>query len=274
MVLRDGGQVISNDQQADVTASADSRGRGPVPLPAMGSGESAGRVLVWDGCVNVRDLGGLPVAGGGTTRWGAVVRADNPGFLTPAGWAALADHGVRTIIGLRTVGFAFDEPDESVIPDGIGFERVFVEDGTDPVFDELCVRGRHFATPLFFRTMLERWPERCAAAVAAVATAPPGGVVISCQGGCDRTGLVALLLLALVGVDADTIAADWAVSVDRVAVRQPGYPAELAAILDREGATAAGSIRSTLAEVDVEDRLRVGGLGDDALAAVRARLGA
>ena len=88
-----------------------------------------GRDLCWDGCVNVRDLGGLPVAGGGTTRWGAVVRADNPGFLTRVGWAALAGHGVRTIIGLRTVGFAFDEPDESVIPDGIGFERVFVEDG-------------------------------------------------------------------------------------------------------------------------------------------------
>jgi hypothetical protein len=32
--------------------------------------------LRWEGCFNVRDLGGLPVAGGGRIRPGALVRAD------------------------------------------------------------------------------------------------------------------------------------------------------------------------------------------------------
>ena len=32
------------------------------------------RALDWDGCVNVRDLGGLPTEDGGRTRPGAVVR--------------------------------------------------------------------------------------------------------------------------------------------------------------------------------------------------------
>ena len=36
-----------------------------------------GRVLRWDGCVNVRDLGGLPLAGGGETAYRVVVRADS-----------------------------------------------------------------------------------------------------------------------------------------------------------------------------------------------------
>ena len=39
------------------------------------------RVLTWDGCLNVRDLGGLPTEDGGTTRFGAVVRGDNPWML-------------------------------------------------------------------------------------------------------------------------------------------------------------------------------------------------
>lgn len=46
------------------------------------------RLLCWDGCVNVRDLGGYEVEAGLRTRFGAVVRSDNPAYLSPAGWGA------------------------------------------------------------------------------------------------------------------------------------------------------------------------------------------
>jgi protein tyrosine/serine phosphatase len=59
------------------------------------------RHLDWEGCFNVRDLGGLPAKGGRRTRWGAVVRADALDGLTQAGWRALTEHGVRTVIDLR-----------------------------------------------------------------------------------------------------------------------------------------------------------------------------
>ena len=59
------------------------------------------RALDWEGCFNVRDLGGLPAAGGRVTRRGAVVRGDAPDTLTSAGWAALRAHGIRTIVDLR-----------------------------------------------------------------------------------------------------------------------------------------------------------------------------
>ena len=42
---------------------------------------TAGRHLDWEGCHNVRDLGGLPAAGGRVTSWGAVVRSDSPPVL-------------------------------------------------------------------------------------------------------------------------------------------------------------------------------------------------
>ena len=54
--------------------------------------ELNGRELSWDGCVNVRDLGGL-----GQVRPGAVVRMEAPGRLSEAGWAAAWAHGVRTV---------------------------------------------------------------------------------------------------------------------------------------------------------------------------------
>src|SRR5829696_10122271 len=59
------------------------------------------RRLDWDGCTNVRDLGGLRTADGRLIRRGAIVRADALDRLSAAGWAALEAHGVRTVIDLR-----------------------------------------------------------------------------------------------------------------------------------------------------------------------------
>jgi protein-tyrosine phosphatase len=49
-------------------------------------------------------------------------------------------------------------------------------------------------TPLYYRPFLEEKAERCAAAVAALADARTGGVLVHCGIGRDRAGLVALLL--------------------------------------------------------------------------------
>jgi hypothetical protein len=58
--------------------------------------------------------------------------------------------------------------------------------------------------------MVDARPELFAAAVAAIADAPPGGVVFHCGGGRDRAGQIAALVLALVGVPVDAIVADYA----------------------------------------------------------------
>jgi len=59
------------------------------------------RALHWDGCANVRDLGGIPLEQGGETRRGVLTRADNIRRLTEAGWGAVAGHGVTRIVDLR-----------------------------------------------------------------------------------------------------------------------------------------------------------------------------
>lgn len=59
------------------------------------------RHLNWDGCFNIRDLGGLRAAGGARTRFGTIVRADEVTRLTAAGWAALYEYGIRTRVDLR-----------------------------------------------------------------------------------------------------------------------------------------------------------------------------
>jgi protein-tyrosine phosphatase len=59
------------------------------------------RDLAWEGCLNVRDLGGHPTRGGSETGYGRVVRADSVRQLTDAGWKAVADYGIRTVVDLR-----------------------------------------------------------------------------------------------------------------------------------------------------------------------------
>ena len=59
------------------------------------------RDLVWDGLLNVRDLGGHPTEDGDETRYDSVIRADSVRQLSDQGWAALVDYGVKTIIDLR-----------------------------------------------------------------------------------------------------------------------------------------------------------------------------
>lgn len=229
------------------------------------------RDLSWDGCCNVRDLGGLPVAGGGTTRFGRVVRSDNPSRLSTAGWNALRAYGVSTVVTLRTIGTTDPDPDPAMVPPGVVVERVDLEDATDPEFRRRCVDTEFWATPLQWSEMLRSWPDRCAASVTAVARAGTGGVVISCGIGRDRTGLVAFRLLALVGVPADLIAQDWSRSLTRLAGDPIAEGLSPTQVLARNGVTVTAAVDAALA-LDVESRLLEGGLHVSDLHAVRTRL--
>jgi hypothetical protein len=230
------------------------------------------RDLSWAGCLNVRDLGGLPLEGGGVTTFGSVIRADNPAYLTESGWGSLERYGVRTIVALRTKGSVDDEPDGGKVPQGIALRRVVVEDGEDAEFIRRCVDTMLFGTPIYFREMLLDWPELCAAGVAAVADAEPGGVVVSCGRGCDRTGLVSFLLLALAGVTPEAIAQDWWLSVDRLRPRDPSYEQVLREVLDREATNVGATIAEILRTTDVVERLLEGGLSAEQLHTARRRL--
>jgi protein-tyrosine phosphatase len=236
---------------------------------------SPSRHLDWDGCFNARDLGGLRTTDRRTTRWGAVVRADALDGLTAAGWAAVVDHGVRTVIDLRND----DErgPDAAPRPAALTTVHLPLDAAEDREFWSVWASGPQFGTPLTYRPHLERFPERSARVVAAIANAEPGGVVFHCVGGRDRAGQVAMLVLALAGVAPEDIAADYALSAECLSARYAARGEEdqgplLEAFLADRGTTARQIIAATLAELDVEARLRAAGITDGDLDALRTRL--
>jgi protein tyrosine/serine phosphatase len=177
------------------------------------------RHLDWEGCFNVRDLGGLPAESGRSPRWGALVRADALDGLTEAGWRALPAHGVGTVIDLRND----DEqgPDTAVRPEHITTIHIPLDASEDREFWNVWQTGPQFGTPLYYGPHLDRFPDRSVAVINAVADAKPGGVVFHCGGGRGRAGQVAMLLLSLAGVSPKVIAADYALSFERLPARYP-----------------------------------------------------
>ncbi|HEY7176954.1 MAG TPA: tyrosine-protein phosphatase, partial [Micromonosporaceae bacterium] len=175
------------------------------------------RDLDWDGCYNVRDLGGLRTVDGRVTRSGALVRSDAPSALTASGWAAMRTHGIATVIDL--VEDHERRPDAAPRPPELIEVRVPLDGTDDEDFWAPLRANGHWGTVLYYRPYLERFPHRIAAAARAFADAPPGGVLVHCGRGRDRTGLVSMILLSLVGVRAADIADDYARSDGERVVR-------------------------------------------------------
>jgi protein-tyrosine phosphatase len=244
------------------------------------------RSLDWDGCANVRDLGGVPLAGRGHSRFGAFVRADNVRRLSDAGWAGLAGHGVRRIVDLRwPEELSQDPPRESDVeavhisllgeldPDFVDDVDTFME-ANDP--------SGYWAS--FYVVALEQYRENFGAAIAAIADAPDGVVLFHCAGGKDRTGLIAALLLRLAGATIEDVAADYALSEANIPTG-PGSWVEAAPTEEErrrrrfKQQTPAAAMTITLEALDerygdVCAYLRGAGVSDEQIARLRDRLAA
>ena len=185
--------------------------------PAMAGEE---RILDWEGALNARDTGGLTTRDGKRIQRGALVRSDVITRLTRSGRDALLAHGVRTIVDVRTseeVGrdrdvYPFPEtsPDAQVRYTNVSFVTSLSEE------EEAAVHARRNAAQRLDelnRMDLDLHRAGIAGVIAAVADAGPGGVLIHCYAGKDRTGMTVALVLSLVGVSDEDVADDYALTM-------------------------------------------------------------
>jgi protein-tyrosine phosphatase len=230
------------------------------------------RRLAWDAYLNVRDLGGLRCAGG-VIRSGVLVRASTLGLLTTAGSVAIRAHGVRTVIDLRG-------PDEvTALPNpfglGLAYRNVRVDGEHTLKLHEHAIAG----TMAHQLADLARPGSGLRAALAAIASADPA-VVVHCQAGRDRTGIVVALLLAALGVADDDIVADYCASDAELADEYARFRAEhpeVAADMAERQARRAWVIGQLLAAVrtehgDAERYLNLIGVRSDEIKRLREML--
>jgi protein-tyrosine phosphatase len=242
------------------------------------------RDLVWDGVLNVRDLGGHPTEDGRETQFGRIVRADNIRRLSDEGWKALVAYGVRTIVDLRTEDeLAADAPAE--LPVEV-VHAPFMVDAPEIFAAAEAASSRATdvadATREVYLIFLEGFRPNVADVIRTIAEAPEGAVLVHCAGGKDRTGLTVAFLLRMAGVGLEDIAADYALSEERLRPRHERWYADAAdeaelERLRRITATPAAAMVGVLQELErrygsVEGFLRTGRAPEDIGERVRARL--
>lgn len=236
--------------------------------------------MAWDGAYNARDLGGLPTRDGRRTRASAFFRSASPRFMTADGWRQAREAGIATVVDLRRDDEVADDPSPTrAMAEAAGLTVVGVDlDGPegDPVRDLVDRRGLA-GTPLYVQPFLEGAPERVAAVMTALARAPEGGVLLHCQAGRDRTGLVALVLLALAGVEPEAVAEDYERSGPALAPawERMGCPDEqphVDAVLAEHGTSARAVLLDLLDGFDAEAYLLSGGTTAGDVDALRRRL--
>ncbi len=244
-----------------------------------------GRWLDLDGVVNARVLGD------------GLVRADNLQDLSEA--------DVRVLVERERVGVVVD----------LRTEYEVAAEGPGPLTREPGVRIEHFslhpetggATDLDASTVdpwqvdddghdpdeaptvraylgyLRHRPESVAAAVRTIAQAP-GGVLVHCAAGKDRTGVVVAFALEAAGVSRDDVVADYLRTTERIEAivarlaASPTYAGEVDPAGAQRHAPKPGTMERLLALVDerhggVGGWLLAHGLAEEDLARLRTRLG-
>lgn len=159
-----------------------------------------GRRIALPGVLNLRDLGGYPSASGSRLRWRRLFRSDALHKLDPADLAGLALH---TIVDLRT------ELESDYAPSPLA--------GLPARLRHVSLIGPDFpAEPLeleaIYHFLITERGDAIAEAIRALCQDGAFPAMVHCSAGKDRTGIVIALILAVVGVPDEVIAADYAYS--------------------------------------------------------------
>lgn len=224
----------------------------------------------------MRDLGGLPVAGGGSIRPGALIRADSLDRLDPDGLLAFAEHQVSLILDLRGRGEAEQRPHP--FADDPRYRLVPL---IDPRRERTRDRSAERTLGMIYSSSLDRNARCIVDGVAAIADAPPGGVVVHCAVGKDRTGMIVALVLSALGVPEKEIADDYELSADCLREEFDGIIASLDGEERSRVAERMSSRRETILEMlahardhysGAEGYLLAQGLGSDRLGRLKDRM--
>lgn len=169
-----------------------------------------------DRLVNLRDVGGLRLGGGGLTRRDVLYRGDAP-YPGDAAPDCVEVWPPATVIDLRSrtererVGYVWSAR--------TAIHRIALHDEAAPT-----AAWPSTLQDLYGR-MLEAAGPRVAGATAMVARAR-GPIFVHCAAGKDRTGLVVAVLLLAAGVEPDAVVSDYTSTSDNMAALRGRWKAK------------------------------------------------
>jgi protein-tyrosine phosphatase len=193
------------------------------------------RLLPLVGAYNFRDLGGYPTSDGRITRWGQLFRSDTLHELTEADLQTLRDIGLASVIDLRTAaelertgrGLLAAEPLRYLHLSVIQEEGGGSQGAPTEAQEDLAQR---------YLWYLDVGREALVEALRMVGDQTSYPLVFHCAAGKDRTGVLAALVLDILGVERDVIVEDYVLTASRMDLilsrvqREPDASARIAEI--------------------------------------------
>jgi protein-tyrosine phosphatase len=185
------------------------------------------RRISFEGCFNFRDLGGYRTVHGRRVRTQLLYRADGPHALSAADVGKLYDLRLATVVDLRTP----QEVSErgcyvAVLPHVVEHHLSMID--VLPDADTLPDWIDPSVVAAQYRNMLDGGRASISEALEILSEPAAHPAVFHCSAGKDRTGVLAALLLGLLGVPDETIVADYALSAAAmqhlIAYYQRAYP--------------------------------------------------
>ncbi|MCU1465064.1 MAG: putative protein-tyrosine phosphatase [Actinomycetia bacterium] len=169
------------------------------------------RRISFEGCFNFRDVGGYGTVHGRHVRTQRLYRADGPHALSAADVGKL--HGLRlaTVVDLRTPREVSERGCYlAVLPNVVEHHLSMID--VLPDADTLPDWIDPSVVAAQYRGMLDGGRASIAEALQILSDPSAYPAVFHCSAGKDRTGVLAALLLGLLGVPDETIVADYALS--------------------------------------------------------------
>ncbi|WP_326721455.1 MULTISPECIES: tyrosine-protein phosphatase [unclassified Streptomyces] len=214
---------------------------------------------------NFRDLGGYQAEDGSTVRRGRLFRSDSLSKLEGADWDRFLSLGIRTVVDLR---YPWEIEAKGRIPahPSLAYHNQSIEHRP---YDQSALAPDVAPGPYLaarYAEVAEDGTKEIRETLELIATAGEGPVVFHCASGKDRTGLVAALVLALLGVPERTIVedftltglatarlvADWQAANPDRELTWPGYgqaPAEVMTLFLTDLKSRYGSIQSYVTQI-------------------------
>jgi rhodanese-related sulfurtransferase len=175
--------------------------------------DAVDRLVPLAGAFNFRDLGGYRGLDGRVTRWGRLFRSDTLHELTAPDVELLRSLGLATVIDLRTPRELARTGRGPLEPEPIRYRHLSVivdEDGeamAAPSEDDLAQR---------YLWYLDVGRPALVGSLELLADPESTPLVFHCAAGKDRTGVLAALVLDILGVERPVIVADYEITAGRM----------------------------------------------------------
>ena len=175
-------------------------------------------LIPMEGGRNFRDMGGYTTADGRTLKKGQLYRSGVLHHLTEADYQTIEQLDIGTVVDLRATEERHSEPTEWQAGNinMLTWDYEMNLDGNDALFTRLAQPGvtaqdAELVMAEMYRDMVSQQRPHYAAMFEELATSGDA-LLFHCSAGKDRTGIAAALVMTALGMDRDTVMADFTLS--------------------------------------------------------------